>query len=83
MDYDNLLAILTHAQPAPFVKAMSSQHRTFQQDFTRLAVAWLEACASDEYRFDGRNEGSHEVGKIATRAFNEANEGRGICLPRV
>ena len=46
-----------------FCKAMSSEHRTLQQSFTRLCIHWLCTCASDEYRYDGRNEASHEVAK--------------------
>ena len=43
-----------------FCKAMSNEHRTLQQSFTRLCIHWLCTCASDEYRYDGRNEASHE-----------------------
>ena len=46
-----------------FCKAMSYEHRTLQQSFTRLCIHWLCTCASDEYRYDGRNEASHEVAK--------------------
>ena len=50
--------------PSEFVWAMQSQHRTLQQSFTRLCVAWLKACASDGYPMDGRNKASHEVAKM-------------------
>lgn len=46
-----------------FCKAMSNEHRTLQQNFTRLCIQWLCTCASDEYRYDGRNEASHEIAK--------------------
>ena len=46
-----------------FCKVMSNEHRTLQQSFTRLCIHWLCTCASDEYRYDGRNEASHEVAK--------------------
>ena len=46
-----------------FCKAMGNEHRTLQQSFTRLCIHWLCTCASDEYRYDGRNEASHEVAK--------------------
>ena len=46
-----------------FCDAMCRQHRTLQQSFTRLCIAWLATCASDDYRYDGRNEASHEVAK--------------------
>ena len=30
-----------------FCKAMSNEHRTLQQSFTRLCIHWLCTCASD------------------------------------
>jgi len=45
------------------------QSKTFEtmsqntQSFTRLCFAWIEHCASEEYRHDGRNLASHEVAK--------------------
>lgn len=60
-----------------FCKYMGYEHKTLQQSFTRLCVAWLEYCGSDEYLYDGRNEASHEVGK----QFNEKMED--IYLPMV
>ena len=38
-------------------------HRTLQQTLTRFCVEWLKVCASEEYRYDGRNEASHELAK--------------------
>lgn len=46
-----------------FCKEMTREHRTLQQSFTRLCIQWLATCASDEYRYDGRNEASHEIAK--------------------
>lgn len=46
-----------------FCKAMTKEHRTIQQNFTRLCIHWLATCASDDYRYDGRNEASHRVSK--------------------
>lgn len=46
-----------------FIEKMSYEHRTLQQSFTKLCLKWLEFVASDEYRFDGRNEASHKVAK--------------------
>lgn len=43
--------------------AMTREHRTLQQSFTRLCIQWLCTCASDEYRYDGRNEASHLIAK--------------------
>ena len=47
-----------------FCELMTREHRTLQQSFTRLCIAWLATCASDDYRYDGRNEASHEVAKM-------------------
>ena len=46
-----------------FCEEMTREHRTLQQSFTRLCIQWLCTCASDDYRYDGRNEASHEVAK--------------------
>lgn len=46
-----------------FCKAMTHEHRTLQQNLTRLCIHWLSTCADDEYRYDGRNEASHQVAK--------------------
>ena len=49
--------------PEDFCKEFSKEHRTIQQNFTRLCVHWLCTCASDDYRYDGRNEASHKLAK--------------------
>ena len=49
--------------PEEFCKEFSKEHRTIQQNLTRLCVHWLCTCASDDYRFDARNEASHEIAK--------------------
>lgn len=46
-----------------FCEAMGFEHKTLQQSFTRLCFAWLRYCASDDYRYDGRNEASHVAAK--------------------
>lgn len=46
-----------------FCEAMSSEHRTLQQSFTRLCFEWLQHCASDEYQTDRRNEATHNISK--------------------
>ena len=40
-----------------FAKEMSYEHRTLQQNFTRLCIAWLKQLSQTEY-YDLRNEGS-------------------------
>lgn len=49
--------------PENFCKEFTKEHRTIQQSFTRLCIHWLCTCASDDYRFDGRNEASHQIAK--------------------
>lgn len=60
-----------------FIEAMNRQHRTLQQSFTRLCLTWLENCASDEYRFDGRNEGTHNTCKELISEFKKNNDNIG------
>lgn len=45
-----------------FIKAMGSEHRTLQQEFTGLCVLWLEEF-SNRKDFDARNQASVELGK--------------------
>jgi hypothetical protein len=54
-----------------FVQAMSNEHRTLQQSFTRLCLEWIEHCASQEYRTDGRNESTHATCKALVEAYKE------------
>lgn len=49
--------------PEEFCKEFTKEHRTIQQNLTRLCINWLCTCASDDYRFDGRNEASHVIAK--------------------
>jgi len=44
-----------------FCVAMEREHRTLQQAFTRLCVAWFLYASSPEYRTDLRNEGTHQI----------------------
>lgn len=46
-----------------FCEEMTKEHRTIQQNFTRLCIHWLCTCADDEYKYDGRNEASHTIAK--------------------
>ncbi len=56
-------------------RAMTSEHKTLQQNFTRLCVEWLKVCGSEEYNYDDRNEASHEVGKKVAPLLDDT------CLP--
>jgi hypothetical protein len=60
-----------------FCELMCHEHRTLQQSFTRLCIEWLCTCASDEYRYDGRNEASH----IVAKALIESQDADFIGLP--
>ena len=51
-------------RPNEFCNAMSREHRYLQNEFTLLCIEWLRTCGSDKYRYDGRNEGSHNFGKM-------------------
>lgn len=66
-----------------FNQAMSTEHRTLQQNFTRMCLGWIEHCASEEYRTDLRNEGSAEISKKLINLYKEemANKGfTGVTL---
>ena len=51
-------------------KAMCNEHRTLQQNFTRLCIEWLKTCASEDYRHDGRNEDSHHLAQEIVNAYD-------------
>jgi len=57
-----------------FIEAMCNEHRTLQQSFTRLCLQWIEHCATDEYRTDGRNEATHKVSKQLVERYQELGE---------
>ena len=46
-----------------FVEAMAWEHRTLQQNFTRLCVSWLELLSKNPYGYDLRNEASYQLAK--------------------
>ena len=54
-----------------FNEAMSREHRTLQQNFTRLCLKWLEHIASDEYSTDGRNEQSKDIAQALLGGFKD------------
>lgn len=59
-----------------FIQAMSQEHRTLQQSFTRLVLKWLEFVASEDYKYDDRNSGSHAVAKKLLEGFFQLNHYR-------
>ena len=58
-----------------FNEAMSIEHRTLQQSFTRLCLRWIEHVSNSEYRTDGRNQQSKEVCQKIVNDFREKNGG--------
>ena len=46
-----------------FAAAIGMQHRTLQQSVMRTMIAVIRFMASDDYRYDGRNEASHNTAK--------------------
>lgn len=57
-----------------FIQAMANEHRTLQQSFTRLCIEWIEYCATQEYRTDGRNESTHQMCKALVQAYKEKQD---------
>ena len=46
-------------RPELFCAEMTKDHRTIQQNFTRLCIEWIKTCASEDYAYDERNRASH------------------------
>jgi hypothetical protein len=63
---------------AEFCVAMSREHRTLQNSFTRLVLQWLEYIATDEYRTDDRNASGKEIAKELLAAFAEKKKEEGF-----
>ena len=54
-----------------FVEEMKKDHRTLQQSFTRLCMAWIADLAEREH-YDARNEASVKMAKeIKNHLLNE------------
>ena len=63
---DYLNTFSSNQKNADFCEAMSNQHRTLQQNFTSLCLAWIEFMGNDSQEFksrftDGRNEASNNI----------------------
>lgn len=52
-----------------FCNEMLREHRTLQQNFTRLCFDWIKACS--ESRFDARNEASVKACKELQKVIEE------------
>lgn len=67
-----------------FCMLMQREHRTLQQSFTRLCLAWIKFVASSKYQFDGRNEAAHEMCKgLLESAEKGGFDTRHLNLPMV
>lgn len=62
-----------------FCEAMTCQHRTYQQSFTRLCVAWIQKLAEQGKQgyFDMRNQASVEL----AQEIVEKVDGTKLILP--
>lgn len=63
---DYLNSFSNNQKNLEFCKAMSSEHRTLQQNFTSLCLAWIEFMGNDSQEFksrftDARNEASNNT----------------------
>jgi predicted sulfurtransferase len=63
----------TFSRREEFNEAMSREHRTLQQSFTRLCLKWLEHIAQEGYRTDLRNEASKKIANELVSNFKEKN----------
>ena len=69
---DMLNTFSTELKIIKFIRGMDKEHRTLQQNFTKLCLSWLQHLASLEDRqFDGRNEASVEISRDMLKAFCE------------
>jgi hypothetical protein len=55
---NSIAEVVGRIMPEDFAKAMGWQHRTHQQLFTGLCIAWLEQLDKMGDRSDARNEAS-------------------------
>ena len=58
------------AEYKDFAERMSIEHRTLQQNFTKLCVAWLKTLANTEY-YDLRNQASVEFARSIKKELDE------------
>ena len=49
--------------PSELVKETNKWHRYLQNNLVKFAIAIIKNAASDEYRYDGRNEWAHNISK--------------------
>ena len=59
-----------------FVQAMACEHRTLQQAFTGICLAWLcHLAALPEHHYDARNEASVRAAKAILKAVPDIKYG--------
>jgi hypothetical protein len=68
-DYVNTMS--DRGKHAEFIDGFCRQHRTLQQPSFRMILALIEHMASDNYRTDGRNEGSKKVAQKLIKGFEK------------
>lgn len=79
---ESICSVYDKREREEFVEAMAIQHRTHQQGFTTLCLAWLTHLAALEEgkgEYDGRNEASVQVARKILAAVPDAKYG----LPRI
>ena len=60
-------------KPDEIAAELRKEHRTLQQTFTRVAVAYLKRCAEDDANmFDDRNIATHEFAVKIKPVLDEA-----------
>ena len=62
-----------HPKSKEFCDAMANEHRTLQQNFTRLCLAWLKKCdeMNKSGRYDLRNEDSVKLASKIVQAYGD------------
>lgn len=50
-------------KPSEVVKGTNNWHRYLQNNLVKFAIAIIKNAASDEYKYDGRNEWAHNISK--------------------
>lgn len=68
-DYVNTFSV--NSRIKEFCEQMDKEHRTLQQNFTRLCLSWIHYISKDDYRFDLRNQDSHERAKLIIDLFKK------------
>lgn len=67
-----------------FVNYMAREHRTLQQGFTRICLAWLKHLAAlPDHAYDLRNEHSVKVARIVARELEAAHGSRWDQTPLI